>query len=55
MSIQLLRNEHIADYKCPICGSDVIVNCGPGIELDYCTNPDCDYEDYDYPEILDEM
>ena len=45
------ESEKYADYLCPYCGSKVITYFGPGIEIDYCSNSECDFEEIDYPEI----
>ena len=48
IELGLAPHEHITDYKCPQCGGTIIRNCGPGIIIDFCLNPKCDYEDTDY-------
>jgi len=41
------KNEALEDkYKCPKCGSQLIINYGDGISCEFCTN--CDYNEYDY-------
>lgn len=44
--IELASHEQKVDWKCPICGGDIITNYGPGIEISWCTK--CGYTDEDY-------
>lgn len=49
-AIKLGRNEVIEEYRCPKSGGILVTNFGPGIEVTFCV--DCDYDDYDYSEIM---
>lgn len=39
--------------RCPKCGAQLITSYGPGLEVDRCTQ--CDYNEYDYTGIEDDM
>lgn len=45
-TVKLGQNEHKADWKCPVCGGDIITNYGPGIEISWCEKCGYDYTDY---------
>jgi ssDNA-binding Zn-finger/Zn-ribbon topoisomerase 1 len=47
--ITLGENEVLEEnQKCPECGGQLITNYGPGISCTFCTNEECNYNDYDY-------
>lgn len=45
-TVKLGQNENKADWKCPVCGGDIITNYGPGIEISWCEKCGYDYTDY---------
>lgn len=53
MGEKISENDYYADYPCPKCGSRIITHYGPGMEIDFCTNENCDYEFTYYTDILD--
>ncbi len=43
--VKLAKNEFKADQTCPICGGDIITDCGPEISISFCSK--CHWEDED--------
>lgn len=35
--------QYIANYRCPKCGSAVLITTDPGLECRFCLNLECDY------------
>lgn len=43
--VEDIRESHT---RCPKCGGILIANFGAGIQVEFCAESSCDYEDYDY-------